>query len=167
MTTIPTDSPSSIAVNPNTNKTYVTNYYDNSVSVINSSSNKLLYGVTFSINPLASGNIICDQRKISGTDYRMYDNNTELTCHAILNPGYEFSLWSSDLTPSNSSNSADISFKVSHYGYLTANFRQASTVTIPTDLLYGVILGPTVGSITAWFIPFFGIVGEKVKTCKM
>jgi Divergent InlB B-repeat domain len=98
---------------------------------------------------------MCDQRKISGTDYKMYDNNTELTCHAILNPGYEFSLWSSDLTPSNSPNSADNSFKVSHYGYLTANFRQASTVTIPTDLLYGVILGPTIGSITAWLIPFF------------
>jgi hypothetical protein len=64
-------------------------------------------------------------------------------------------LWSSDLTPSNSPNSADNSFKVSHYGYLTANFRQASTVTIPTDLLYGVILGPTIGSITAWLIPFF------------
>jgi hypothetical protein len=52
----------------------------------------------------------------------------------------------------NLGNSRIETFNITNYGSLTANF--TPSLTIPPDLLYGVILGPIVGAIVGWFIPF-------------
>jgi len=143
-----------IAVNPKTNIVYVTNEQYNSVSVINASSNNPLVGITFNADPINAGHIICNNKDVPNNVYIILDTYSQ--CRAVHNTGFVFSSWSGRLS-SNFVNTSGI-VNASDYGSLTANFRQAQpelNVTIPNDLLYGVILGPIVGSFSAWLIPFF------------
>src|ERR1041385_5461900 len=55
--------PSAIGVDPYTHTLYVANFNDNSVSLIDEESEKVVTGVTFSIDPFNSGHIECDKDK--------------------------------------------------------------------------------------------------------
>jgi hypothetical protein len=86
-----------------------------------------------------------------GNIYRMFDLGTKLNCQASQKPGFVFSSWSGGI----GSNLGDISTPITNYSSRTANFVVApANLTIPPELLYGVILGPVVGAIIGWFIPF-------------
>jgi YVTN family beta-propeller protein len=144
-----------IAVNPKTNMVYVTNEQFNSVSVVNASSNNLIVGITFNADPTNAGHIICNTKEVPNNIYIILDVYSK--CRAVHNTGFVFSSWSGRLS-SNFVNTSGTVVNASDYGSLTANFRQEQpelNVTIPNDLLYGVILGPIVGSFSAWLIPFF------------
>jgi hypothetical protein len=52
----------------------------------------------------------------------------------------------------------DGNLTINRYGTYTVNFKPQPQLTIPSDFLYGVVLGPTVGAILggilAWYIPY-------------
>ena len=54
----------SIAVDDNVHKVYVTNSDSGIVSVIDTSTKKVVAGVTFNINPPNSGQIMCNNMKV-------------------------------------------------------------------------------------------------------
>lgn len=141
-----------IAVNPNTNVVYVTDQGSNTLFAINGSTNKPLVGVTFNVDHSNSGYIKCNNELIPNNRYIRIDFGA--VCTANPKNGFTFSSWSG--MASNLGNSSIPRINASDYQNLTANFSPpTAAVTLPNDLLYGVILGPTVGSISAWLIPFF------------
>jgi YVTN family beta-propeller protein len=141
--------PSPLAINPDTNMIYVANYDSNSVSVINGHTNKVIAGVTFNVNPPNAGLIECNGQVISDNYTAIYDTATSLECKAKANSGFQFTSWSGDLISPSSDNNANTRFTVSKYGALSANFINPVQITIPWELLAGIILGPIVG----WSIP--------------
>jgi YVTN family beta-propeller protein len=147
-----------IAVNPNTDMVYVTNQDSKTVSVINGQTNRLSVSAKFSINPEGSGYIVCDTQKVTNP-YIFYDVNSTHKCSAIPGNAFVFSSWSNGRSKSSSNFTDPIDFKASDFGSSwTANF-EYKPPSIPTQVLYGVILGPTVGSILGgflgWLIPHF------------
>jgi YVTN family beta-propeller protein len=143
---------SEIAINTKANMIYVTNQRENTITVINGSSNKLTVGINLNIDPPNSGHIKCNNRDISSNVYVIIDIYSQ--CIAEANTGFTFSSWSGNLA-SDLVNSSIATFNASNYGNLAANFRQApSNIIIPNELLYGVFLGPIVGGIIGWLIPF-------------
>lgn len=166
--------PRAVAINPENNKIYVANTESSTVSIINGRTNKMEVTVNIDINPANAGYIECNGQEFSGNSTAMYDTGTFLECQGKANTGFQFSSWSGDLassTPSNTNdqtntlfdslfgswlnpsngndNYAKTTFTVSKYGALSANFINPVQITIPWELLAGIILGPIVG----WSIP--------------
>ena len=172
--------PYSVAVNQETNMIYVANLNSRTISVINGSSDKVTVGVTFKANPSDSGNIICNNQRIS-ENYTRYEIGTSLRCTTQANQGFQFSSWSSDFELMNppsvftvfdlinfylfgslSSDTNDThtdniynnpftEFRVSQYGSLNANF--ITSTSIPAEFwtpLYALIPGFLIPSIIAW-----------------
>jgi YVTN family beta-propeller protein len=151
--------PYGIAVDPDTNRIYVTNSLQNEMYVINGVTNSVTAGISFEIN---SGSIYCQPGgRISKNSYIIYDLYSIVKCEANPNSGFVLSSWTGDLPYNiNKTKPSVIQFNVTRYGTLTPNFGKTFSATpinvsVPTDLLYGVILGPTVGSVLAWLIPYF------------
>ena len=147
-----------IAVNPNTNMIYVTNQDSKTVSIINGQTNHLSVSAKFSVNPEGSGYIVCDTQKVTNP-YMFYDVNSAHRCSAVPGNDFVFTSWSNGRSKSSSNFTDPIDFKASDFGgSWTANF-EYKPPPIPTQFLYGVILGPTVGSILGgflgWLIPHF------------
>jgi YVTN family beta-propeller protein len=147
-----------IAVNPNTNMIYVTNQDSKTVSVINGQTNRLSVSVKFSVNPEGSGYIVCDTQKVTNP-YMFYDVNSAHRCSAVPENDFVFTSWSNGTSKSSSNFTGPLNFKASDFGSSwTANF-EYKPPQIPTQFLYGVVLGPTVGSVLGgflgWLIPYF------------
>lgn len=91
------NGPEEVAVNPGSNLVYVSNTLDDTVSVINGTTNKLDVGLNFNINSPSSGSISCENYKNANTvlpvvwnripnnDYLRYDYGTTLDCKADAN----------------------------------------------------------------------------------
>lgn len=78
-----------------------------------------------------------------------------LNCEAILNGGFQFSSWISDLPYIHDVNSSShsISVNISNFGRLGTTFIQPTQISIPTELcapLYALIPGFFVPSIITW-----------------
>jgi len=167
-------NPSALAINPETNMIYVADTDSSTVSVINGRTNKVTAGVNFNVNPPNAGFIQCNGQKIS-RNYTIFDTGTAIECEAIPSSGFQFSSWFGDLVSSTSDNTtrtssftpfdslfgswfnstnnndnAKTTFTVSKHGALSANFINPVQITIPWELLAGIILSPIVG----WSIPF-------------
>jgi hypothetical protein len=128
-------------------------------------------GINFSINPANAGIITCNGKEIVNNDYVRIDVNAEnnIVCQPRANSGFTFSSWSGTVTPISNNNhrssnsgfplnfnflsptiSNDTStFNALHNGTLMANFLNPIQVTIPTEALIGIIVGPFIG----WLIP--------------
>lgn len=137
---------------------YVTNQDSKTVSVINGQTNQLSVNAKFSVNPEGSGYIVCDTQKVT-TPYMFYDVNSAHRCSAVPENDFVFTSWSNGKSKSSSNFTGPLNFKASDFGgSWTANF-EYKPPPIPTQFLYGVILGPTVGSILGgflgWLIPHF------------
>jgi YVTN family beta-propeller protein len=158
----PNAAPRYITVYPPDGKkylVYVANPVSNTVSIINGTTDKELVGITFNINPPTTGSIYCNGRKISQTDYVNYEIGRNLHCQAEANVGFTFNSWSGSLASTSNQNSTTLTFNPSNRGDLTANFRVAPpALSIPPDFFYGfisaVILGPIVGGVIGWLLPF-------------
>jgi YVTN family beta-propeller protein len=173
ITNINVDSPSSdIAINPNTNMIYVANHDSKTVSVINGTKDNRIVGVTFNINPPNAGYIECnDDNIISNNRHITYMIDSSLECEAKSNSAFIFNSWSGDLAPISNTNAktpstvsdrlfgswfdgsqanSKMPLTISKYGTLSANFISPVEVSIPTELLLGIILSPIIG----WSIPF-------------
>jgi len=147
--------PSSVAVNPVTNLVYVPNDLSNVVHVINGVTDKPTVGINFKITPPNSGNVICNGQPIFKDVFIRYDFGSVLHCNAESNTRFVFTSWSGAFAHISNYNSAMITFNTSKYGDLTANFLQAPPpLTIPPELLFGVILGPIVGEVIGWVLGF-------------
>jgi YVTN family beta-propeller protein len=157
--------PSALTVNPNTNMIYVISNAMNSVLVIDGKTNTPVYGVTFEIKPLNSGQIYCNNQKVSN-NYIRYPTRDQVKCEVIANPGFKFSSWSGSMLDnlrtnaqtesttydylvgwlenmfSTSNSDSKIIFTVSKYGTLSANFIIPVQVSVPQEYiiaLYGVV----------------------------
>jgi hypothetical protein len=128
-------------------------------------------GINFSINPANAGIITCNGKEIVNNGYVRIDVNAEnnIVCQPRANSGFTFSSSSGTVTPISNNNhrssnsgfplkikflsptmSNDTStFNALHNGTLMANFLNPIQVTIPTEALIGIIVGPFVG----WLIP--------------
>jgi YVTN family beta-propeller protein len=146
-----------IAVNPNTNMIYVTNQGSKMVSVIDGKTNRLSVSVKFGVNPEGSGYTVCDTQKVTNP-YMFYDVNSTHKCSAVPGNEFVFSSWSNGRSKSSSNFTGPINFKASNFGSSwTANFEYKPP--IPSQFLYGVVLGPTMGAVLGgflgWLIPYF------------
>jgi YVTN family beta-propeller protein len=150
--------PAAISLNPKTNMIYVTHPSSGTISVINGTTNTVVDGVSFNVNPQGSGNIVCGTRTISNTNYLRYPVGTSHNCVANPNPGFIFSSWSGSLANSNH-NSTTLAFNASKFGGLTANFGATSpTINLPKgalDTLYSLIVAVIIAPIASWVIPYF------------
>jgi YVTN family beta-propeller protein len=93
-----------VDVNRGTNMIYVTNPGSNTVSVINGSTNKLLVGLTFNIDPPNSGRIGCiskedkrDTYTFNTNKYVRFPYGKKLVCTSYSNNDYRFNFWSGDI----------------------------------------------------------------------
>jgi hypothetical protein len=167
------ESPFKLALNPRTNIIYVTNRDSNTVSVIDSSINKVIVpgNVSFDIVPSNSGHIKCDNKEYpTKQSFRIAFN---VQCKAEPNKGFQFSSWTEGLG-NNSTKTISASMTISpldsllstfgfntvdkasllnmtKHGNFSANFERVPP-PIPPEYwipLYGVI----VSSIVGWSIP--------------
>jgi hypothetical protein len=162
----------SVDLNPITNLVYITSEEDNSFYMMDSSKNKLVRGVTFSIEPHNSGYIKCNNEEMPTETYVRLE--TGIVCNAHENNGFTFSSWSENLR-NNSSQSVTttrnapsltsyllnlISFNqdksaasifVSNNGNFSANFKEAPP-PIPEEYLIG-LYTLTATVFTGWLVP--------------
>ena len=160
--------PNEIILNLKENILYENHAEYGTVSVVNTTTNNVAVGLTFSINPPNSGNIICHDQIISSSKHIMYDIDTDITCNANPNNNFVFNSWSGDIYDSsnnklitgsrvtdaypNDGTTDVIKLRASQFGTLTANFIRSNQVSIPPEFwapLYGII--PAI--ITGIFIP--------------
>jgi YVTN family beta-propeller protein len=84
ITTIKLDaSPTKVTVNSDSNMIYVTNSLSDTVTTINGTSNRPVFGVTYHMNnPSNYTSVVCNGKKISENEHILYDNGTSVTCIA-------------------------------------------------------------------------------------
>jgi YVTN family beta-propeller protein len=61
--------PAAIVVNPDSNLVYVSHPSSGTISIIDGKTYKVLVGVTFSVNPSDSGQIICEDKQLATNAY--------------------------------------------------------------------------------------------------
>jgi YVTN family beta-propeller protein len=152
-----------IAIDSNSNILYVADQLSNNVFVINGTSNNLLSGITFFVDPIDSGRITCNGKYVSNGEHRRYEMMIPVSCYVEANhifPPMTFGTWSivppkifdkwigdpSSLSEVNIKNPT-ISFKVMKYGTLTANFKDL----IPSDYMNTIV-----GTVLALALPVVG-----------
>jgi DNA-binding beta-propeller fold protein YncE len=148
-------NPSELGVNSRTNTIYVLLPNDNILSMIDGRTNKLIAGLSFRINPSGSGNIYCNGSNMSGNGYVAYDSGTQIACEAKANGIYPFNFGYFSIFPPtifgswsvDSSNQYDnpIRLKITHFGSLTASFKEI----IPHDIINNILVGITLAGLTA------------------
>lgn len=146
-------SPLAVSFNPDTGILYVTDTAS-PYKVSEISGNKLLVGISFNLKPSSAGNIECSP-KIPNNYYIRVVSGTSLICNATTNGGFQFSSWTSNLSP-NSNNNTEAKFKASDFGNITANYLIPFAPPIIQALsrasdspLTSIIL-PVAGAIAAW-----------------
>ena len=154
-----------ITIDTDNNIIYTTNQISNSVYVLNGTSNNLLAGITFYINPIESGKLNCNGRDIENNEHKKYEVHTTLDCVIKVNhifppvtfgtfsliPPQIFDKWTTESIslPGINLFHNSISFKIQDNGKLTANFKEL----IPSDYMntiVGTILGlaiPAIGTL--------------------
>jgi YVTN family beta-propeller protein len=150
-----------IAIDQTSNLTYVSNTHSNKISIINSSSNDLVVGVTIKIEPEDLGGIVCDGHELRNDQYVRFAAGQKVKCEAIAesmfpptNYGYWsvfppilFDYWSGNQNPDRSNNHVT-TFTMERFGTLSANFEE-----IP-DLFQ--ILGVTFAILTSIAAVLYG-----------
>ena len=147
--------PQGLAIDPDTNTIYVVNFRSNTVTMINGTTNRIIVGTSFNIYPPNSGHIYCNQNQIVNS-YIKNDIDTQLNCQAKANsflgifPPIVFDSWSGDVA-TQSKNNPDVTFPVTHYGTLVANFREViPSEYLTTEIIIPVILGFIIPGVAAW-----------------
>ena len=151
-----------ITIDTDNNIIYTTNQISNSVYVLNGTSNNLIAGITFYINPTEAGKLNCNGRDIENNEHKKYEINTTLDCAIKVNhifppvtfgtfsliPPQIFDKWTTESIslPGINLFHNSISFKIQDNGKLTANFKEL----IPSDYMntiVGTILGLAIPAI--------------------
>ena len=134
-----------VAINTVDNTVYVTNTGSDTVSIIDGNKDNVVVKMIFNVDPPNSGSINCNNSQIPTNNYTMLSNGTNLVCYANPEHGFKFGSWSSFIY----SDSNPINLKLTQYGTLTANFKEALSL----EQYLAIILGPiSVLSIMAgWF----------------
>ena len=166
--------PSAIGVDPYTHTLYVTNFNDNSVSLIDEESEKVVTGVTFSIDPFNSGHIECDKdKKIIVPIKQLFYLWAGSECIAKPFQGFEFVSWQENLQgnstqflnfspPSSTWDSVldffhmrpdkpEATLNITKFGSFTANFKELPP-PIPSEFLLG-LFSIVASTIVGWSIP--------------
>ena len=166
--------PSAIGVDPYTHTLYVTNFNDNSVSLIDEESEKVVTGVTFSIDPFNSGHIECDKdKKIIVPIKQLFYLWAGSECIAKPFQGFEFVSWQENLQgnstqflnfspPSSAWDSVldffhmrpdkpEATLNITKFGSFTANFKELPP-PIPSEFLLG-LFSIVASTIVGWSIP--------------
>jgi YVTN family beta-propeller protein len=134
-----------VAVNSATNTIYLTNAASNTVSTIDGNKDAVVVRLNFDVNPPHSGDIECNGLKNFGGNSTLYARGEVIQCVANPNRGYIFDSWSSVAK----SLSNPLTFEISQFGTLTANFDP----TFPPETYLFIILG-SIGSVPifwGWF----------------
>src|ERR671918_884204 len=143
---------SQVTIDSFENKVYITNTGSNTISIIDGKSNEVDVRLTFNINPPNTGEIRCNNLRIMSGNSTSYNKGQNLQCIATPERGYAFASWSdlvNDLTDN------PLTFKVSEFGTLTANFRP--TITPET---YVFAIGGIVGA-TSVFLGWYYKYGQR------
>ena len=166
--------PSAIGVDPYTHTLYVANFNDNSVSLIDEESEKVVTGVTFSIDPFNSGHIECDKdKKIIVPIKQLFYLWAGSECIAKPFQGFEFVSWQENLKgnstqflnfspPSSAWDSVldffhmrpdkpEATLNITKFGSFTANFKELPP-PIPSEFLLG-LFSIVASTIVGWSIP--------------
>ena len=80
-----------------TNTIYVTNSDDNTVSVIDGKTNKIVTKIMFNIEPYNAGHIECDKDKLIAPIAQQFYVYSGAQCTAKPNQGFEFVNWQENL----------------------------------------------------------------------
>jgi YVTN family beta-propeller protein len=134
------------------NRVYITNTGSNTITIINGKSNEVAVRLTFNINPPNTGEIRCNNLRVMSGNSTSYNRGQNLQCFATPERGYAFASWS-DYANDLSNN--PVSFKVSQFGTLTANFRPAIT---PETYVFAI--GGVVGA-TSVFLGWYYKYGQR------
>lgn len=147
--------PMGVVVNPTTNTIYVTNDDSDTISVIDGNTRKTLVGVNFNLNPINSGELLCNGKKIVNATYIRYTSGTTIECKAIPNKGFTAGSWSGNVLPVMMPAPSDtVGLTLDRFGNLTANFERSTVVdlNIPFDTLLQILL-IVVTAVIGWSIP--------------
>ncbi len=163
-----------IDVNPNTNMIYIANSKTNRLYVVNGSTDTLVSGINFKVYPANTGEIYCNDKKVSDGYFRLKVG--EVRCTATAGKDFVFSSWSANQfsSPNSSFSSVptgqtglfaplfsskpdinEIKLENNGYGNLTALFREAPLpveFTIPTQTLIQILL-IIITAVIGWLIP--------------
>jgi YVTN family beta-propeller protein len=143
---------SQVTIDSFENKVYITNTGSNTITIIDGKSNEVDVRLTFKINPPNTGEIRCNNLRVMSGNSTSYNKGQNLQCIATPERGYAFASWSdlvNDLTDN------PLTFKVSRFGTLTANFRP--TITPET---YVFAIGGIVGA-TSVFLGWYYKYGQR------
>jgi hypothetical protein len=133
--------------------------------VLNGTSNNLLAGITFYINPIEAGKLNCNGSYIENNEHKKYEVHTTLDCTIKVNhifppvtfgtfsliPPQIFDEWTTESISLSGINlfHNTISFKIQESGNLTANFRELISSDYMNTIV-GTILGlaiPAIGTL--------------------
>jgi YVTN family beta-propeller protein len=143
---------SQVTIDPFENRVYITNTGSNTITIINGKNDEVAVRLTFDINPPNSGEIRCNDLRVISGNSTSYNRGQNLQCVATPERGYAFASWS-DLANDLSNN--PITFNVSQFGTLTANFRPAIT---PETYVFAI--GGIVGA-TSVFLGWYYKYGQR------
>jgi YVTN family beta-propeller protein len=143
---------SQVTIDSIENRAYITNTGSNTITIIDGESNEVAVRLTFDINPPNTGEIRCNNQRVMSGNSTSYNRGQNLQCIATPERGYAFASWS-DLA--NNLNDNPLTFKVSEFGTLTANFRP--TITPET---YVFAIGGIVGA-TSVFLGWYYKYGQR------
>jgi YVTN family beta-propeller protein len=143
---------SQVTIDSFEDRVYITNTGSNTITIIDGKSNEVAVRLTFNINPPNTGEIRCNNLRVMSGNSTSYNRGQNLQCIATPERGYAFASWS-DLA--NNLNDNPLTFKVSEFGTLTANFRP--TITPET---YVFAIGGIVGA-TSVFLGWYYKYGQR------
>jgi hypothetical protein len=115
-----------------TNMTYVSNSYLNTVSAINDSTNNLVVTLDYKINDPRAGHMNCNGKDISTNQSVVYNIGEHVRCNAVVNQdrGFSFVSWGGT-TASAGDKTNPLEFDATQNGVLTANFDPPSATQWP------------------------------------
>ena len=143
---------SQVTIDSLENRVYITNTGSNTITIVDGKSNEVAVRLTFNINPPNTGEIQCNNLRVISGNSTSYNRDQNLQCIATPERGYAFASWSELVNdPSNN----PLSFKVSKFGILTANFRPAIT---PETYVFAI--GGIVGA-TSVFLGWYYKYGQR------
>ena len=143
---------SQVTIDSFEDRVYITNTGSNTITIIDGKSNEVAVRLTFNINPPNTGEIRCNNLRVMSGNSTSYDRGQNLQCIATPERGYAFASWS-DLARDLNDN--PLTFRVSEFGTLTANFRP--TITPET---YVFAIGGIVGA-TSVFLGWYYKYGQR------
>jgi YVTN family beta-propeller protein len=143
---------SQVTIDSFEDRVYVTNTGSNTITIIDDKNNEVAVRLTFNINPPNTGEIRCNNLRVMSGNSTSYNRGQNLQCTATPERGYAFASWS-DLA--NDLNDNPLTFKVSKFGTLTANFRPAIT---PETYVFAI--GGVVGA-TSVFLGWYYKYGQR------